>query len=117
MTVKKLNFFQKIFSINNSQDKRHKIIMFFGIKIKLRKKLIKDINKINHEKMIILNSGFWNSTWYNKQYNYTFSDKKALDYWYEKGWYKGESPSKYINVKHCGHLTQGINPIIAYTRC
>lgn len=37
MTVKKLNFFQKIFSINNSQDKRHKIIMFFGIKLKLKK--------------------------------------------------------------------------------
>lgn len=41
MTVKKLNFFQKIFSINNSQDKRHKIVMFLGIKFSIKIKQMK----------------------------------------------------------------------------
>ncbi len=104
----------KIFSVVNSDDKKHKIVTIFGTKIKLRKRFLKDFNKIKHEKAMILNSKFWNSAWYKKEYHHNFSDKKALDYWYEKGWYKGESPSKYINVKHCGHLTHGVNPIIAY---
>ncbi len=39
-----LNFIEKIFSIKNSYDKRHKIITIFGINIKLRKNnLLKNI--------------------------------------------------------------------------
>ena len=43
----------KIFSVVNSDDKKHKIVTIFGTKIKLRKRFIKDFNKIKHEKAMI----------------------------------------------------------------
>lgn len=37
VTNTKLTFLQQIFSVVNSSDKRHKVITFLGIKMKLRR--------------------------------------------------------------------------------
>ncbi len=66
------------------------------------------------EKQIVANSSYWDDLWYIKTYNHNFTRKEALNYWYKKGWLKGENPSKYINTKYCLHRCNGQNPILAY---
>ena len=105
---------QKIFSIKVAKDRIHKTITILGIKIKIRKGFFKKLQNYERDKKIIQESKFWNPLWYVQQYGYNFTRQEALEYWYRKGCKKGESPSKYINVKHCKIACGGLNPIIAY---
>lgn len=101
-----------IFSITNSENKKHKIITILGVKIKLQNP---KFNNFRRERLIISKTIFWDPEWYKEKYNHkNLTNAKALEYWYKKGWYEGESPSKYINVEYCKNCTKGINPIIAY---
>ncbi len=106
-------FIKKIFSIERtSLNKGVMNILFikFNIHYKLSLK-----NRIEiYEKQLIATSKFWDDLWYIKQYNHRFNRIQALDYWYKKGWKKGEAPSPYINVKYCFKACEGINPIIAH---
>lgn len=109
-------FLSKLFSIKLSSDKKRIIITIFSLKIKLKNFFyVEDSgNLVLLEKDIIANSPYWDTLWYVQKYGHKFTRYEALDYWYNEGWKKGESPSKYINVEFCAPLCQGINPIIAY---
>ncbi len=96
-------------------DFRLKVINIFGIKIKYKKIFLKKRIKTWKEKNLILKSGFWDADWYIKKYHPNFSKKEVLDYWYEKGWFNNELPSKYFDnnyLNSCKIL--GVNPIIRY---
>ena len=90
------------FSIKNKQDRKKDIGDIYRKKIEAQ------------EKEIILNSFLWDPLWYCRKYGYNFSKPEALDYWYKKGWQKGESPSKYLNLDYCKYVFTYDNPIIAY---
>jgi len=109
--IKKIILFGKtIFHIQEINSKY--FINIFGIKIGNLKEY--EINK-QEEIKIILNSGFWNADWYIKKYHPEFNKDQALNYWYEKGCWNKELPSKYFNCKYisfCNGL--GKNPIIQY---
>jgi len=69
----------------------------------------------NLEKSIIAQSFLWDYQGYCQKYGHEdMSEVQALDYWYNTGWRKGESPSKYINLETCRCSFNNVNPIIAY---
>lgn len=104
--------------VSISKSGNHKILNILGLKFKYpishRPLFFKDFLKEQYEKDIISNSIFWDDLWYVQTYNHNFSSREALDYWYHKGWKKGENPSKYINVNFCKPVCKNVNPIIAY---
>ena len=105
----------KLFSIASDDDKKIIVVKICGIKIKSRN-LYRAPNDaiVFLEKSIIADSPFWDALWYVQKYGHNLTRYEALNYWYNEGWKKGESPSKYINVEFCAPACRGINPIIAY---
>lgn len=59
--IKKTNCLQKIFSLKNAYDRRHKIITLLGVKIKIKRKTSKIIPHINKRKVSqeIKNNNNW----------------------------------------------------------
>ena len=109
------NFLHNIFSIKIDGSRNKKIIKICGIKIKLKRsnRSTKELLAFL-EKEIIAQSPFWDDLWYVQKYGHNFTRQEALNYWYKKGWKKGENPSKYINLEVCGKFCHGLNPVIAY---
>lgn len=106
-------FMKKIFSIQRSSRTTIKVCFLF-LSFRLKKTLsAKELLEFS-EKELIANSPFWDALWYIKTYNHKFNRFEALDYWYEKGWKKGENPSPYLNVSYIKKQCDGVNPIIAY---
>ena len=56
-----------------------------------------DRSLANLEKDQIARSIFWDAQWYVQTYNHPFDRADALNYWYSKGWQKGEAPSRYFD--------------------
>ncbi|MBO5910701.1 MAG: DUF616 domain-containing protein [Elusimicrobiaceae bacterium] len=74
-----------------------------------------DRSLANLEKDQIARSIFWDAQWYVQTYNHPFDRADALNYWYSKGWQKGEAPSRYFDKNYINFArTQGINPILLY---
>lgn len=110
-TIKK--FLNGLFSIDNVSLNKTKVnLLFIKFSIRHNSSLKSRLELL--EKQRIASSKFWDDLWYTRQYNHKFNRVNALDYWYKKGWKKGESPSPYINVKYCKNACEGINPVIAY---
>lgn len=110
------------FSFSIQKTEKHRIFSLFGFKLKIKRK--KKGGKINKpsveiaelELAKIQDSFLWDALWYIKKYNYNFYKRDALEYWYFKGWRKGESPSKYLNVEFYQkrYNVKDRNPLLHY---
>ena len=95
-------------------SKTEKRVRILGIKFKIKREISAEDRIKMLEKNMIAQSPFWDALWYIKKYNHQMNRYEALDYWYSKGWKKGESPSKYINLDYCRGAFDEVNPIICY---
>lgn len=67
------------------------------------------------EKDQIAKSLFWDAQWYVQTYQHPFNRAEALEYWYNTGWHKGETPSRYFDRNYINFACSlNINPIILY---
>lgn len=90
------------------KNNKYKLIRICGIKFKSKLKkypnnIIKtEINDtiLEFHKKFILDSIYWDASWYLREYNSNLNKVEALNYWLLQGWKYNESPSKYFNVKY-----------------
>ncbi len=97
---KRKNFIKKIKKyvlstiFKDNSEENYNVYKILGIRFKFKKN-----NKFTY-KQLCLNSKYWNPSWYLKTYRHDFYKFEAINYYLEKGWREGESPSQYFNSKY-----------------
>ncbi len=113
------------FSKKEGVYKRFKIV---GIKFSIKdkriefklnmEKHIKEIEEkiLEYQKKEVLNSKYWDVSWYLSNYRYNLNKTEALEYYIKTGWKNNESPSRYLNCEYYTNKynIKNENPLIHY---
>ena len=78
---------------------------------------LEDRKKIlEYQKKVVLNSKYWDVSWYLSNYRYNLNKTEALEYYIKTGWRNNESPSRYLNCEYYTNKynIKNENPLIHY---